>query len=161
MSHGSSSQAAKRLANELRSQKQELAPYLESLGPVSDDQLLRWRAVLKGVPGTAYDTGLWQLDIEIPEQYPLVAPKIHFMTRIVHPNVDFRTGEICLDLLKDRWTPTYTIAATLGAVHHLLAYPAVDSPLNLEIANLLREGDEVGAEGLVRYICRAERYEGK
>ena len=69
-----------------------------------------------------------------------------------------QTGEICLDLLKDRWNPTYTIAATLDAVHHLLAYPAIDSPLNLDIANLMRDGDEIGAEGLVRYFCWRDRY---
>ena len=108
-----------------------------------------------------HPAGLFSLSISIPEQYPLSPPKITFLTPIVHPNVSFETGEICLDLLKDRWTPTYTIASTLGAIHQLLAYPAVDSPLNLEVANLLREGDEIGAEGLVRYFCWRERERGK
>lgn len=110
---------------------------------------------------TAHTAGQWLLSISIPPQYPLSPPEIHFLTKIVHPNVSFQTGEICLDLLKDRWTPTYTIASTLGAIHQLLAYPAVDSPLNLEVANLLRGGDEVGAEGLVRYFCWVERYDGR
>ena len=58
---------------------------------------------------------------------------------------------ICLDLLKTGWTPAYGIVTTLEAVHQLLnAGGEPDSPLNIDLAKLLRQGDIVGAEGLVR-----------
>jgi len=48
----------------------------------------------------------------------------------------------------------------LEAVHHLLTHPEVDSPLNVDIAVLMREGDAVGAEGLVRFWCWERRWGG-
>jgi hypothetical protein len=71
-----------------------------------------------------------------------------------------QTGEICLELLQSAWTPVYTLASTLEAVHHLLRYPDVDSPLNVDVAVLIRTGDRVAAEGLVRYYCWEWRWEG-
>lgn len=49
----------KRLIHELQSYEQEPSPALEHLGPVSDDELLRWTAVLKGVEDTAYSGNLF------------------------------------------------------------------------------------------------------
>lgn len=68
-----------------------------------------------------------------------------------HVTNDHQTGEICLDLLKDAWSPAYTLKTTIEAIHHMLGNPGVDSPLNIEVAALLRGGDAIGAEGLVRF----------
>ena len=56
------------------------------------------------------------------------------------------------------WTPAYTVARTLEAVWMLLRYPEVDSPLNVDVAVLLRAGDGVAAEGLVRWGCGVWRW---
>ncbi|KZF23666.1 putative ubiquitin-conjugating enzyme [Xylona heveae TC161] len=153
-SHG----AAKRLLQELKFYSQDPNDALISLGPVSDDQLFHWEAVMKGVNGTAYEGGLWKLDIRVPENYPLAPPEVKFVTPICHPNVHFKTGEICLDLFKSSWSPAYTITQTLTSVHHLLSDPEPDSPLNVDIAQLLRAGDKLGADSLVRYYTREFRY---
>ena len=71
----------------------------------------------------------------------------------------FQTGEICLDLLKDAWAPTNTILSTLEAIHYMLAYPEPDSPLNVDVAVLMRSGDLVGAESLIRWCCNEWRWE--
>ena len=71
-----------------------------------------------------------------------------------------QTGEICLDLLKTSWSPAYTITQTLTSIHQLLTDPEPDSPLNVDIASLLRQGDRVGAESLVRYYTREYRWQG-
>jgi len=180
--------STKRLLHELKAQTQDPAPFLLFLRPISESQILNWEAVMKGVPGTAYEgipplpsspsktilapriqadpplfsqpAGLWHLALTLPPAYPLNPPTITFTTPICHPNVHFRTGEICLDLLKTSWTPAYTLAKTLEAIYQLLAYPEVDSPLNVDVAGLLREGDRVGAEGLVRFWCGEKRWEG-
>lgn len=85
------------------------------------------------------------------------------MTPIVHPNISLETGEICLDLLGDAWTPAYSILETVRAVRDgLLPHPEVDSPLNVDCAALLRAGDTVGARRLVELWCSGEgRYEGE
>ena len=72
-----------------------------------------------------------------------------------------QTGEICLDLLKDKWSAAYTIEKTLESIWGMLvewAGEGVDSPLNVDLAALLRSGDLVGARGLVRYWTERERY---
>jgi peroxin-4 len=76
------------------------------------------------------------------------------VTPIIHANVALETGEICLDLLKDAWTPAYSILESVRAVRTLLAYPETDSPLNVDIAALLRDGDGVGARRLVELWMR-------
>lgn len=73
----------------------------------------------------------------------------------------FRTGEICLDTLKAAWSPAFTVSTTLTCIHQLLSSPAPDSPLNIDIAQLQRQGDVVGAESLIRFYTEVERYEGR
>ena len=104
--------------------------------------------------------GRWLLRITIPPTYPLHPPKIAFATPIVHANVALDTGEICLDLLKDAWTPTYSVLECVRAVRMLLGCPEVDSPLNVDVAALLRDGDVLGARRLVELWVGEERYEG-
>ena len=79
---------------------------------------------------------------------------MRFVTPIVHPNISLETGEICLDLLGDAWTPAYSVLETVRAVREgLLPHPEVDSPLNVDCAALLRDGDAVGARRLVELWC--------
>ncbi|KAI9730870.1 MAG: hypothetical protein M1834_005588 [Cirrosporium novae-zelandiae] len=171
--------AIKRLMREIREYAREPNDALLHLGPVHDDELLQWEAVLKGVRGSPYEGGLWLLSISIPPTYPLTPPKIKFLTPICHPNIDFRTGDICLSLLGPAsslapptsasspstssssaaggWTPAYTISSCMSAIQQLLTDPGLDSPLNVDVANLYRKGDAMGAEGLVRFFtaeCR-------
>jgi peroxin-4 len=96
--------------------------------------------------------GRWDISIAIPDTYPNAPPEVRFKTPICHPNVSFKTGEVCLDLLKTSWTPAYGVVSTLEAIQQLLsAGGEPDSPLNIDIAKLLRSGDVIGAEALVRF----------
>jgi peroxin-4 len=45
----------KRLMKELKELQDEPNESCDRIGPVSDDELLHWQAVLRGVPGTAYE----------------------------------------------------------------------------------------------------------
>ncbi|KAF1943734.1 UBC-like protein [Clathrospora elynae] len=158
---GSSRNASpiKRLMTELQTYQRDPNDALLELGP-ADDDVMHWRAVMKGVEGTAYEGGRWLLNISIPPTYPLSPPTIRFITPICHPNVDFKTGEICLDLLKTSWTPAYTISTTMTSIHQLLTSAEPDSPLNVDIAMMFRQGDDVGARSLIRWYTVSERYEG-
>ncbi|EON69573.1 hypothetical protein W97_08833 [Coniosporium apollinis CBS 100218] len=150
----------KRLLKELQEYHSDPNDALLELGPISDNELMEWRAVMRGVEGTAYEGGLWALHITLPPTYPLHPPTIRFTTPICHPNIHFQTGEICLDLLKTSWSPAYTISSTLTSVHQLLTSAEPDSPLNIDIAQLFRQGDMVGAEGLIRFYVESERWRG-
>ncbi len=49
-----------------------------------------------GPEGTAYEGGVFDIDIVIPNQYPFEPPKMKFITKIWHPNISSQTGAICL-----------------------------------------------------------------
>ncbi|KAK2069489.1 hypothetical protein P8C59_004068 [Phyllachora maydis] len=143
---------------------------IERLAPTTETSLLHWSAVIhgRGLPG-GYHAGRWLLHLAVPATYPLAPPAVVFATPVVHPNVALATGEVCLDLLRvgggadagGAWTPAYTLRAVVRAVRMLLACPGLDSPLNVDVAALLRGGDGVGARRLVELWVGEERYEGE
>ena len=55
--------------------------------------------------------------------------------RCFHPNVDAH-GNICLDILKEKWSAAYSVKTILLSLQSLLAEPNVDSPLNVQAAGL-------------------------
>ena len=71
----------------------------------------------------------------MPTGYPMVPPKIRFLTRVFHPNVD-RFGRICLDILKDKWSPALQIRTVLLSLQALLSSPNPDDPLDPVVADL-------------------------
>ncbi len=61
--------------------------------------------------------------------YPFKAPLVRFETPCFHPNVD-QHGNICLDILKEKWSALYTVRTVLLSIQSLLGEPNNDSPLN-------------------------------
>lgn len=147
--------STKRLLLELRTYTNNPLPtHLDSLHPTTDEDLYTWSALLIPPPQTPYTPHLLPLTLTIPPTYPLAPPTVKFAAPLVHPNVSFPDGEICLTLLTtEHWSPAYTLSTTLEAIAQLLAEPNLDSPLNLDVANLLRNGDGMAAEALVRFWC--------
>ena len=116
--------------------------------------IFKWTAFIKGPSETPYQEGVFQLAITVKEQYPLVPPEVRFVTKIFHPNVHFKTGEICLDILKTTWSPAWTLQSVCRAIIALMAHPEPDSPLNCDCGNLLRSGDDRGYQSMARMYTR-------
>jgi ubiquitin-conjugating enzyme (huntingtin interacting protein 2) len=64
--------------------------------PVSESDIRRLRGTIQGPEGTPYEGGVFEIDINIPDQYPFEPPKMKFLTKIWHPNISSQTGAICL-----------------------------------------------------------------
>tara|TARA_Y100001970_G_scaffold294332_2_gene450863 strand:+ start:7685 stop:8137 length:453 start_codon:yes stop_codon:yes gene_type:complete len=105
-------------------------------GPVGDD-MFHWQATIVGPSDSPYSGGLFFLDIIFPQAYPFKPPKIKFITKIYHPNIN-RHGSICLDILKNEWSPALTITKVLLSISSLLNDPNPDDPLVPSIANLYK-----------------------
>ena len=93
-----SQQASKRLLIELRQYTTDPRSsedwFLQTLAPLNEGDLSRWKAVIRGVPNTIYESGIWSLDIEIPGGYPSTPPKVKFREKCCHLNVDYHVGSI-------------------------------------------------------------------
>jgi len=107
-----------------------------SAGPIGDD-IFHWQATLMGPSDSPYEGGVFFMDINFPEDYPYKAPRVSFSTKIYHPNIN-SSGGICLDILKDQWSPALTISKVLISICSLLDDPNPDDPLEPAIAELYK-----------------------
>lgn len=115
-------------------------------------------AVIIGPSDTPFEDGTFRLIMHFDEQYPNKPPGVKFISKMFHPNV-YNTGELCLDILQNRWSPTYDVAAILTSVqrsvdqnnsHRILSWadscltsllndPNTSSPANVEASNLYKD----------------------
>jgi ubiquitin-conjugating enzyme E2 D/E len=143
----------KRLQRELLEIEKD-TPTNCSAGLVNPDDLFTWQATIIGPTETPYEGGMFNLIILFPTDYPFKPPKISFTTRIYHPNIN-NTGGICLDILKDQWSPALSITKVLLSICSLLSDPNPDDPLAPEIANIYKTNKEefnrIAREYTVKY----------
>jgi ubiquitin-conjugating enzyme E2 D/E len=124
--------SARRINKEISDLRKD-APENCSAGPRGEDMFL-WDAVIMGPADSPYQGGVFNLEIRFPADYPFKPPKLVFVTRIYHPNISTH-GAICLDILKDQWSPALTIGKVLLSVCSLLCDPNPGDPLMPEIAD--------------------------
>merc|ERR1719183_3155733 len=123
--------ALKRITKELTDLTSD-PPANISAGPSGDD-MFNWEATIMGPEGSPYAGGVFFLQINFPSDYPFKPPKVKFLTKIYHPNIN-KSGGICLDILKDQWSPALTISKVLLSICSLLTDPNPDDPLVTDIA---------------------------
>jgi len=131
--------ASKRLQKELNDMMRD-PPANCSAGPPKDD-LFAWEATIIGPEDTPYHGGMFRLSIVFPVDYPFKPPKATFITKIYHPNIS-SAGSICLDILKDKWSPALTVGKVLLSICSLLNDPNPDDPLVPDIANKFKTNRE-------------------
>ncbi|CAJ0757800.1 13884_t:CDS:2 [Entrophospora sp. SA101] len=127
--------ALKRINKELHDLGRD-PPSSCSAGPIGDD-LFHWQATIMGPTDSPYAGGVFFLAIHFPTDYPFKPPKVNFTTRIYHPNIN-SNGSICLDILRDQWSPALTISKVLLSICSMLTDPNPDDPLVPEIAHVYK-----------------------
>lgn len=145
--------ATKRIQKELQD-IQTNPPENCSAGPVGED-LYHWQAMLTGPSQTPYEGGIFWVDIRFPPDYPFKPPKCVFKTKIFHPNIRKEDGGICLDILKDQWSPALGIGKVLLSISSLLSDPNPQDPLDTQAAELYTRDqqrfDSVAREWTAKY----------
>eukprot|EP00164_Ancoracysta_twista_P002211 GFYU01002921.1.p1 GENE.GFYU01002921.1~~GFYU01002921.1.p1 ORF type:complete len:194 (+),score=43.03 GFYU01002921.1:148-729(+) len=128
--------------NRLRRELEECQKDAENSGvsvePISADKC-HLKGTLKGPKGTCYDGGVFQVDISLPSEYPFVPPKMFFTTKIWHPNISSQTGAICLDILKDQWSPALNLKTVLLSLQALMSCPEPNDPQDAVVAKQYKE----------------------
>jgi len=99
------------------------------------DNLLSWIGTVEGPKDSVYEGLKYKLKLEFPPGYPYQSPTVKFTTPCFHPNVD-NHGNICLDILKEKWSALYEVRTILLSIQSLLGEPNNDSPLNTHAAEL-------------------------
>ncbi|RUS30140.1 ubiquitin-conjugating enzyme E2 E2-like protein [Jimgerdemannia flammicorona] len=118
---------AKKISN-----SKSLSSSAKSASPKGDN-LYEWVSTIMGPAGSPYAGGVFFLDIHFPQEYPFKPPKVVFRTRIYHCNINSQ-GAICLDILKDNWSPALTISKVLLSICSLLTDANPHDPLVGSIA---------------------------
>ena len=108
---------------------------------IVEDDIYHWIAKIKGAKDSPYEGGVFLLNINFPNNYPFKPPKISFVTKIYHCNIDL-DGVICLDILSEKWSPALTVSKVLLSIISLLDDPNPDDPLILSIGKLYKENKE-------------------
>merc|ERR1712244_36897 len=90
-----------------------------------------------GPTDSCYAGGVFFLNIVFPSDYPFKPPKVQFTTKIYHCNVN-SNGAICLDILKDQWSPALTVSKVLLSLSSLMTDCNPDDPLVPEIATVYK-----------------------
>ena len=103
-----------------------------------NNDMRHWKGKIHGPHDTSYDGGIFMVDIVIPPDYPFKPPKMKFDTKIWHPNISSQTGAICLDILRNEWTPALTIRTALISLQALLCAPEPDDPQDAEVARMFK-----------------------
>lgn len=127
--------AFRRIQKELKEIENETKDYqniIYSVSP-SNDNLFLWTGYIFGPVKSPYEGGIFKIVIEFPNKYPFKPPKIYFKTKIYHPNIS-ETGAICLDILKNMWSPALSISKVLFSLSSLLTDPNPNDPLSPEVA---------------------------
>lgn len=115
-----------------------------SATPYADN--LRYFAVgIEGPDDSPYEHGVFQLELFLPPDYPMTPPKVRFLTKIYHPNVD-KLGRICLDILKDKWSPALQIRTVLLSIQALMSAPNPDDPLDNNVAEVWKSNEPQALE---------------
>eukprot|EP00051_Salpingoeca_urceolata_P026908 m.479228 g.479228 ORF g.479228 m.479228 type:complete len:150 (+) comp21375_c0_seq1:258-707(+) len=99
-----------------------------------------FHVVIAGPQSSPFESGTFSLELFLPEDYPMAPPKVRFLTKIYHPNID-KLGRICLDILKDKWSPALQIRTVLLSIQALLSAPNPDDPLANDVAEMWKTNE--------------------
>ncbi|KAI4163625.1 MAG: hypothetical protein LQ342_002659 [Letrouitia transgressa] len=128
-------------------------------GPVSEDDVFLWEALIQGPDGTPFEGGVFPAELKFPKDYPLNPPSMRFLCDVWHPNGThvrppsvYPTGLVCISILhppgddpnhyeqaSERWSPIQSVEKILISVMSMLAEPNDESPANVEAAKMWRE----------------------
>lgn len=115
------------------------------------DNMYQWKATIYGPSESPYQNYIFNLDINIPPEYPSKAPNVKFTSPIIHINVN-ESGDVCLDILKNQWSATLRITTVLISVISLLNEPNPEDPFNNELASIYKN-DIQEYNKIVRKYC--------
>jgi len=116
-----------------------------------NDNLFEWKCFIEGPKDTPFQGGIFQALLTFPDDYPMMPPKMQFISEFWHPNV-YPDGKVCISILhepgddpmsgeqsSERWRPTQTVTSILLSVISMLSDPNISSPANVDASVEFRD----------------------
>jgi len=120
---------------------------------MASDSLAEFNVKFNGPKDSPYAGGCWKVRVELPPNYPYKSPSIGFTNKIYHPNVDFASGSVCLDVINQTWSPMFDLVNIFEVfLPQLMLYPNPTDPLNGEAAALLLKEPERYKAKVIEYV---------
>lgn len=133
-----------------------------------EDNLRYFNVIIAGPSGSPYEGassfylfcetavspsegGIFKLELFLTDEYPMAPPKVRFLTKIYHPNID-KLGRICLDILKDKWSPALQIRTVLLSIQALLSAPNPDDPLANDVSEQWKTNEKLAINTGMRIL---------
>lgn len=124
--------ASRRLAKELKEIRDANMKSFQNIN-VDESNILMWTGLI--VPENApYNKGAFKIRIDYPVEYPFKPPKITFLTKIYHPNIDEK-GQVCLPIITaENWKPATKTDQVIQSLVALVHEPEPEHPLRGDLA---------------------------
>ncbi|KAJ2744272.1 ubiquitin-conjugating enzyme E2 N [Coemansia sp. BCRC 34301] len=142
------SMVSKRIIKEVERLRLDPVPGIEA--ELIDDNIRYFSVRMNGPNDSPYADRCFLLELFLPDEYPMSPPKVRFLTKIYHPNID-KLGRICLDILKDKWSPALQIRTVLLSIQALLSAPNPDDPLANDVAEQWKTDERKAIETAVKW----------
>ncbi|MFS7903898.1 putative ubiquitin-conjugating enzyme E2, ubiquitin-conjugating enzyme/RWD [Helianthus anomalus] len=155
--------ASKQILKELKDLQKD-PPTSCSAGPTAEG-MFHWQATIMGPPDSPYTGGVFPVTIHFPPDYPFKPPKVAFRTKVFPPNIN-SNGSICLDILKEQWSPALTISKVLWSRYTLKGkynnFPIVLAFITWKIFFQFKKKGNSTLEntGMIDAFRKTIRYEG-
>lgn len=98
-----------------------------SAGLKDESNLFEWEIMIIGPNDTLYEGGFLRAELIFPPEYPLLPPKMKFITPMWHPNI-YADGTVCISILhapgkdewgyedaSERWLPVHTVESIVSS----------------------------------------------
>ncbi|CEP64161.1 NEDD8-conjugating protein UBC12 LALA0_S10e03818g [Lachancea lanzarotensis] len=89
-----------------------------------------------------YEGGTFKFQAVFKDTYPIEPPKVTLLPVVYHPNIDLQ-GNICLNILREDWSPVLDVQSVIIGLLMLLLEPNATDPLNKTAAESLRTSPSV------------------
>jgi ubiquitin-conjugating enzyme E2 H len=113
---------------------------------------------IDGPADSLYEGASFTVRCQLPQDFPMKSPSVCFQTRMWHPNIERDTGSVCLDVLRQRWTPVTTLVMIFSVyLPQLLLYPEPSDPFNEEAAKMMAREPELYAAYVRAHVAKYAR----